>query len=243
MTIDIVRKMEREGKRILVLLLMVDLALILLHTTHSYLGIPKGGAFSIEWEMGHGEVFQYIKEFWIASLLALRAIPRGRVSRAARGLNLAWGGLFAYLLADDSLKVHETLGELLARGVGLSAWLGEGDRANSLGEVAISLMVAALVFGAIALFYRQCTKTDRQMSMNLTWLLLGLVFFGIGIDVIHGLIGGIYEVRVLWSILEDGGEMIMMSLIVGYVFQLHPLDQRLVDQGLDQQVTASSSAT
>ncbi len=229
MITNILRTMDRDGKRILILLLMVDVALILLHTSHSYLGIPKGGAFSIEWEMGHGEVFQYIKELWIASLLALRAMGRSPVSRAARGLNLAWGLLFAYLLVDDSVKIHESLGELLAQNSGLSAWLGEGDRANSIGELGVNLMVAALFFGAIALFYRRCTKADRQISANLTRLLLGLVFFGIGIDLLHGLIGGSYEVRVLWSILEDGGEMIVMSLIVGYVFQLKTLDQSGLD--------------
>jgi hypothetical protein len=226
---NIVRGMKADGQRILVLLILIDVALILLHTSHSYLGIPKGGAFSIEWEMGHGEVFQYIKEFWIASLLVLRAIApvnrnRDNTSRPAQGLNLTWGLLFAYLLVDDSVKIHESLGERLAQTIGLSAWLGAGDRANSLGELGVNLVVAALFFGAIALFYRHCGRADRQVSADLIRLFLGLILFGVGVDAMHGLIGGSYEVRVLWSILEDGGEMLMMSLIMGYVFQLRPLE-------------------
>jgi hypothetical protein len=242
MVINLVRSMERDGKRILVLLLMIDIALIFLHATHSYIGIPKSGMFSIEWEMGHGEVFQYIKEFWIASLLVLRTVSPLPLSLALRGLNLGWGLLFVYLLLDDSIKIHESLGEFLAKVTGLSAWMGEGDRANSIGEVAISLMIATVFLGGIFWAYRHCTKVDRQMSTNLTRLLLALVFFGVGVDALHGIIGGSYPVQVAWSILEDGGEMIMMSLIFSYVFQLapiapelnKPIDDRVLNQSLDR---------
>lgn len=154
MVINLVRSMERDGKRILVLLLMIDIALIFLHATHSYIGIPKSGMFSIEWEMGHGEVFQYIKESWIASLLILRSLSPLPLSLALRGLNLGWGLLFVYLLLDDSIKIHESLGEFLAKVTGLSAWMGEGDRANSIGEVAISLMIATVFLGGIFWAYR-----------------------------------------------------------------------------------------
>jgi hypothetical protein len=239
MLITLVRGMNRDGKRILVLLLMIDVAFILLHATHSYIGLPKSGMFSIEWEMGHGEMFQYIKEFWIASLLVLRTVSPLPLSLALRGLNLGWGLLFGYLLLDDSIKIHETLGTALARVTGLSTWLGEGDRANSIGEIAISLMVATVFLGGIFWAYRHCSKADRQMSVSLTRLLLALVFFGVGVDALHGIIGGSYPVRVAWSILEDGGEMIVMSLMFSYVFQLAPIAPELRAPMVDRVVSES----
>jgi hypothetical protein len=239
---NILRSLDRDGRRMLGLLLMIDVVLIFLHATHSYIGIPKSGMFSIEWEMGHGEVFQYIKESWIASLLILRSASPLALSPALRGLNLVWGLLFGYLLLDDSIKIHESLGTLLAKVTGLSAWLGEGDRASSIGEIVINLMIATVFFGGIFWAYRHCGKADRRISGNLTRLLLALVVFGVGVDALHGIIGGSYPVRVAWSILEDGGEMIVMSLIFSYVFQLPPiapelrapLDDRVVSESLNR---------
>jgi hypothetical protein len=213
---------DRDRNRLLVLFLLVDFVLIALHAGHTYLGIPRGDLFSIEWELGYGEIFQYIKEFWIVSLLALRTAGTRTLHSAAHRLNLAWGLLFLYLLADDSLRVHETMGGVLAKSLGLGVWLGE--KSQDIGELAVSLIAAIILFGGIALAYRQCTKTDRQISTHLTRLILGLVLCGVVVDLLHSLIPGSLDI---WAILEDGGEMIVMSLIVSYVFQLEPITQSI----------------
>lgn len=209
---------DRDKNRLLILFLLVDFVLILLHAGHTYLGVPRGDLFSIEWELGYGEIFQYIKEFWIVSLLALRSIGAGTFNAAAHRLNLAWGLMFLYLLADDSLRVHETMGSLLAKSLGLSVWLGE--KSQDIGELSVSLIAAIVLFGGIALAYRQSSKADRQISTHLTRLILGLVLCGVVVDLLHSLIPGTLDI---WAILEDGGEMVVMSLIVSYVFQLAPM--------------------
>jgi hypothetical protein len=211
---------DQDSNRILILFLLVDIVLIALHGGHHYLGIPRGDLFSIEWELGYGEIFQYIKEFWIVSLLALRSLGSGRFRLAVQGLNLAWGLLFLYLLADDSLRIHETLGGMLAQELGLSTWLGE--KAQDLGELSVSAIAALVLFGLIAWAYRHSSKADRQISMHLSRLLAGLVLCGVVVDTIHSLIPGSLAT---WAILEDGGEMIVMSLMISYVFQLKPIAQ------------------
>jgi hypothetical protein len=216
MSIDI----NQDKNRLFILFLLVDFVLIALHASHIYLEVPRGNLFSIEWELGYGEVFQYIKEFWIVSLLVLRSLGSGPFRLSVQGLNLAWGLLFLYLLADDSLRIHETLGGILAQTLGLSAWLG--DKAQDLGELSVSAIAALVLFGLIAWAYRHSSKADRQISRHLTRLLGGLVLCGVVVDTIHSLIPGSLAT---WAILEDGGEMIVMSLIVSYVFQLKPIAQ------------------
>jgi hypothetical protein len=209
-----------DSHRILILFLLVDVVLIALHGGYQYLGRPRSILFSIELELGYGEVFQYIKEFWIVSLLVLRSLGSGPFRLSVQGLNLAWGLLFLYLLADDSLRIHETLGGIFAQTLGLSAWLG--DKAQDLGEISVSAIAALVLLGLIAWAYRHSSKADRQISRHLTRLLGGLVLCGVVVDTIHSLIP---DSLAIWAILEDGGEMIVMSLIVSYVFQLKPIAQ------------------
>ncbi len=216
---------DRDKNRLLILFLLVDFVLILLHAGHTYLGVPRGDFFSIEWELGYGEIFQYIKEFWIVILLSLRSLGTGIVNigmlkSAAHRLNLAWGLLFLYLLVDDSLRVHEIMGNLLAKSLGLSVWLGE--KSQDVGELSVSLIAAIVLFSGIALAYRQSSKADRQISTHLTRLVLRLVFCGVVVDLLHSLIPNSLDI---WAILEDGGEMIVMSLMVSYIFQLEPVAQ------------------
>jgi hypothetical protein len=211
---------NQDKNRLFILFLLVDFVLIALHASHTYLGVPRGNLFSIEWELGYGEVFQYIKEFWIVILLSLRSFGAGMLNSAAHRLNIAWGLLFLYLLADDSLRVHETMGNILAKSLGLSVWFGE--KSQDVGELSVSLIAAIVLFSGIALAYRQSSKADRQISTHLTRLILGLVLCGVVVDSLHSLIPNSLDI---WAILEDGGEMVVMSLIASYVFQLKPIAQ------------------
>jgi hypothetical protein len=223
MTIDL----DRNGNRILLLFLLVDIVVILLHCSHTYLGFPNADLFSLEWERGYGEFFQYIKEFWITALLVLRSVGGGGFRSAGGRLNLGWGLLFLYLLADDSLQIHETMGGLLGHGLGLATWIGE--KSQDLGEILVSLIVASLLFSLIGLAHYYSSKADRQLSIQLGRMILALALCGIVIDGLHSLIPGSLAI---WPILEDGGEMIVMSLIVSHVFQLEPIARsRTVPQG------------
>jgi hypothetical protein len=57
-------------------------------------------------ERGYSEIFQYIKEYWIALLLGALAVRQRSV------LYLGWSLLFFYLLLDDSLTIPGNISEI-----------------------------------------------------------------------------------------------------------------------------------
>jgi hypothetical protein len=89
-----------NSNRLLYLFLATDFVLISLHILYLTTDILSNSYFSIEQDRGYGELFQYIKEYWIAILLSLLAW------RNRSFLYLGWSLLFFYLLLDDAAFPH-----------------------------------------------------------------------------------------------------------------------------------------
>jgi hypothetical protein len=94
-------------ERLLVSLFCGDAAFILLHVVGKLLGVPYEFLY-LQTEGGFAEAFQYIKEYSVAVILAVFAF------RSREWIFLAWGLLFAYLLCDDALSIHEVTGRALS---------------------------------------------------------------------------------------------------------------------------------
>lgn len=156
-------------------------------------------------------MFQYIKEFWIA--IALFTI----CWRTREGIYATWALLFIYLLGDDALRFHERGGWLL-----VSEWHYFGPafglRAVDFGEHAISAAAGSVFLVLIGYFYTRSSNSAKNISKDLMLLLGVLVFFGIFTDMVHSLFRNL-PLRDLITI-EDGGEMVAMSLIASYVVHL-----------------------
>ncbi len=112
--------------RLLFLLLAVDAAFIALYGLYGskFLTDPKFGLIE-DWS--YGEVFQYIKEFWILLLLLLVAVQLGSWRYAT------WVGVFGYLLLDDSCQIHEVAGTSIHQWLGIDAL---GSLSGCLGSTA-----------------------------------------------------------------------------------------------------------
>jgi hypothetical protein len=194
---------------LLVLLLCTDLAFFLLHEFNSLLP-TRNVLFSLDRESGYAEVFQYIKEYWIAIvLLAVCWRTRERIYGT-------WALLFAYLLCDDALAIHERVGHVVA-----TQWEyvpGLGLRPQDFGELTVSAIIGTAFLVLITYFYVRGSNNARNVSKDLVLLLGLLIFFGVLIDMVHIAIGNL-PVKGL-TIIEDGGEMISMSMIVSYVVHL-----------------------
>ena len=206
---------------ILILLGSADFIFIVLHLV-GQLGLLSE-QFDLTREGSYAELFQYIKEFWCTILLLLIA---WRVRSAAY---LVWVLFFGYLLADDMLQIHENGGELIAAHLNFAS--GLGLRAKDLGELTVTLAVATMLLIALGLTYWRSTARFRKVSVDILLLLTGLAFFGVAMDMLHVMV---YNVEMLgdWArilgeatgLIEDGGEMLVMSLIVWYLFLV--ADQR-----------------
>ncbi|WP_414561941.1 MULTISPECIES: hypothetical protein [unclassified Anabaena] len=205
------------------LFLATDIAFIVLHVVFSHGALTSNVNFSLEKDRGYSEIVQYVKEYWSALLLGFLAI------QASSLLFLSWSGLFFYLLLDDSLRIHERLGSFISKEFSLSPIFGL--RAIDLGELTVSALVGLFFLIAIAISYRWGDRFSKKVSKSLIKLLFALAFFGLVVDMLHiglsnlPLVGRFFD-RLL-GIVEDGGELVVMSLIVCFLFSLPSQSKQL----------------
>lgn len=193
------------------LLLITDLSFIFLHLLFAHTRFISDYAFSLEAEMGYSEFFQYVKEYWIALLLIFLAI------RNRSFLYLSWSFLFFYLLLDDSLQIHEKLGLYISNQFNFIPLFNL--RSEDFGEIIVSGL-ACLIFGSMILLgYRFGNRFSRSVSKNLIKLLLLLALCGVGVDMVHTIFNNSL-METLLIVVEDGGELIVMSLIAYFVFSV-----------------------
>ena len=206
-----------ENLMFLILLIFTDLAFILLHITYKLGILPKtissimldASYLEIYQEASYAEAYQYIKEYWIVLLLLFIAIKK------AQTIYFAWSSLFGYFLLDDSLQIHEKLGEYIVNYFSLQPLFGL--RAQDLGELAISIFFGLIIFSFIGVAYFKCDNKAKKVSQIIFFLVLFLVLFGVVLDMVDVIIP-VYLLKALFGLIEDGGEMIVMSIILGYVY-------------------------
>jgi hypothetical protein len=186
-------------------LLLLDLGFIALHllyrATHPMWDLTR--------DLGYPEHFQYLKELCITLLLAWAGL-RFR----DRWLWL-WSALFAYLLLDDRLLLHERSGSWIASQLELGGWFG--PHAVHVGELAYMAFLGLTALCAAGLMLARGRRPGAR-NIDLALLFGVLVFFGAGVDFVHAY-GDSRGWRGL-GLLEDGGEMLAMSLIAAYVAPL-----------------------
>lgn len=180
--------------RLLIVLLAVDGVFLVVHALHVRYGVPGSGRWLISLDRGNPELFQYLKEGAVVALL----LAAYRHVRSA--VQLAWAAAFVYLLLDDSLEIHETIGDWLALGDAF------GIEGRDLGQVAVSATVAVAILAAVAITTVRDRTPARWLTAGLTPVLLALGFFGVVADVIE-------PIDVL-GLVEDGGEMVSISAAV-----------------------------
>jgi hypothetical protein len=133
-----------------------------------------------------------------------------------------WGGwqtLFVYLLLDDSLRIHERFGKSLAEFLHFSPLAGL--RARDIGELLISAFFGSLIMGLLSLGYYDACRRLRRISRHLLGLFIILVFFGVIFDAMHQMIGpSMRHMAEIFEVIEDGGEMVTISLLAWYVHRL-----------------------
>ncbi|XOF35360.1 MAG: hypothetical protein ACL93V_08770 [Candidatus Electrothrix sp. YB6] len=199
---------DDNTNKLLFLLLAADLAFVLIHLFYMA-GILESVLFSVEKDKGYAEFYQYTKELWIILLLSIIAIKEKRI------VYISWAALFFYFLLDDSFRVHEQLGEFLVNYFGFHGIFNL--RAQDFGELAVSAVFGVLLFSFIGWAYLFSTNHERKISHNIFLLACSLVFFGVVVDVAHVAIpwGG-----QVFGLIEDAGEMVIVSIMVWYLFGL-----------------------
>lgn len=198
---------------LLLLLVCSDLGFVLLHVISVETGWLRGARISLEAEGGPAEIFQYLKEFSVMVCMVVAFVA------TRRAVYISWALVSLFLLADDSMQFHESVG----------MWLGEryafaapfGLRSYDVGELLFAgsagLVMLVLVGGAVWRGTEQCRRVSRDLGI----LIVALGLVGILLDVVHvvAYYGRSLLAQVL-LVLEDGGEMIVMSAMTAYAFHV-----------------------
>ncbi|MEM8722896.1 MAG: hypothetical protein AAGE84_27035 [Cyanobacteria bacterium P01_G01_bin.39] len=214
--------LEYFSLKLAILLLIIDSLFILSHgiywlTETNLINFPLSKVFMhkdllpITEDQGYPEFFQYIKELWIALLLGFGYWQRKNL------LFLAWSLLFSYLLLDDALIIHEKIGarfsHLFTDSFGL--------RSIDYGEVLISAIVGMFFLILIKWGYSQSSSVERKYCKFLILFLLALALVGIVFDLMHVIFMDNYYLNVIFALLEDGGEHIVMSFTLAFVYKIN----------------------
>lgn len=195
--------------RLLLLCVLIDLVFIAAHIVHNHTPWLPSPHLSIEHDRGYAEIFQYFKEIWILLLL-------GSVGFRRRSpLLTAWSLLFVYVLVDDAFSLHEIWGLAAAHYFGLDPLFGL--RGEDFGELVVSALAASILLTLIGMTHGRASASLRAVSVDLVGLLAALACCGIVFDMLH--IAAPFGVpRAVYALFEDGGEMLVMSLILARVF-------------------------
>lgn len=203
---------RRWSTVLLILLISVDLIFCGLEILYSW-GYAGDYRYSLGADRGYAEVYGYIKFFWIVLLLAWFGFKKRQLVYGVAAL------LFFYFLLDDSLQIHETVGGHIAEGTGMIQ--SYGLRGKDFGELTVSVLAGLFFLIAGWLAYRNSNAFARRAGLYLLTGVFVLAIFGVGADLLHQLLGD----RLPWTntpllILEDGGELIVISVICWFVYSL-----------------------
>ena len=209
--------------KLLTLLLITDLLLIFFYIlcwlpSSSYLSIVLSKIVLNEemlWitqEQSYAEIFQYIKELWIVLILGFGYWQRRKI------LILAWALLFNYLLLDDSLSIHETIGSRIGDFFQFQDIFNL--RAVDLGEILVSATVGIGFLIFIGWAYSQSNSTERKYGKFLFFFLFALAVPGIFFDLIHVIVYDNLYLNFIFALFEDGGEQIVMSFTLAFIYAI-----------------------
>lgn len=196
----------------LALLILADLVFIALHFSRRIIPLFGRKLYSLSYDGGYPEIYQYIKEFWIV-LLILSVYAKTKEFGY-----VLWATVFAYLLCDDAIRIHERVGSKIANNFEFDPIFGL--RFQDFGELSVTVIAFVLLLTPIGVYYLRGSSMFKKITKDLLLLLLIIGFFGVFVDMV-GITVSSSRGKFVLGIIEDGGEMIAISLVAWYVFLLN----------------------
>lgn len=203
---------NKNSNRFLVFILAVDLMFIGIHLAMKLEIIEMPGKFWLDWERGYTEYFQYLKYIGIVLCSLYLSLEQRKLSF------LPWAFLFFVLLLDDAFTFHERGGEYLVDYLGLRSSFGL--RAVDFGELAYHATVGALFSVFIGAAYIKGSQIFKRTCIDIVLLFSLFVLFGVVVDMVHSYYNYVDILSGALVLIEDGGEMISLSLLAWYFFFL-----------------------
>jgi len=203
---------HRSSKYFLLFLIGIDLAFILVSVLRSHIGfIDNGAMLSVSRDGSYAEYFQYSK--FAAIVVVLCFFAKAQKSALIAG----WSLVFSMLGIDDVIEIHERLGSKIANWLSIPPMYNL--RSVDYGEMIVYLILGCTAVGILA-FSSRIDKSSiaRQTSKGLLLLVAALAFFGGLVDMLHSATSQVEVFDSLFGVVEDGGEMIVVSLMLWFVY-------------------------
>lgn len=195
---------------VLAVLMSGDLLFIALHLVHLHTSLLPSNRWSISQDRGFAEMFQYLK--YIAICLALGQL----FVRTRLRVMLGWIAVFAFLLVDDAGRIHERFGLAFAASTQLPDIFSL--RARDIGELVFALLAGVIVLPLVLFGWLRGAPPARAISTDLALFLVALAGCGVGADLVHRMLS-MTPMDAVIGVLEDGGEMFVLSLACAYLAQ------------------------
>ena len=198
---------------VFLLLICADAGFTFLHLISVETGWLRGARISLEADGGPAEIFQYLKEFWVMVCMVAAFVS------TRRAVFVSWAIVFLFLLADDSMMLHENVGTWLGQRYAFPAPFGM--RSKDIGELLFAATAGLVILAGVGFTTWRGTGQCRRISRDLGILIVSLGLVGILLDVLHVIayFGQSLLAQVL-LVVEDGGEMIVMSAMTAYAFHV-----------------------
>lgn len=195
--------------RLLGLLILADIIFIIGHGAVVFFFESEPNNFLLDAQgFGYPELFQYVKYIVIQLFLGNLLIVKKKYTL------IPFLPLFFVLLIDDMYQLHSKAGWLVVHLLNLKSVMG--IKALIFGQLTF-ISLAGIVFLSFSfLFYRKSSESIKRIFVDIFMLLAVFLFFGIAIDIVNQQFEQVYVVSSVLTVIEEGGEMIALSLLVWY---------------------------
>ncbi|MCA0434243.1 MAG: hypothetical protein LCH46_13380 [Proteobacteria bacterium] len=214
----------QEAATLFLALFLATDAVIIALDIYTWITGLKVPYLTVSQDLGFGESFEYVKFLWAAILTAWLAVRMDRIGY------IIWSFVFLGLIVDDAMQLHETIGTYLTRTLSIPSAFGL--RGQDFGEL-LAMAAGSLVLVPALLFSYLLSDTGVRTAQRrwIKWLVL-LAIFGVLVDAVHSLFLQTPSLERLFSILEDGGELVVISFLVAAVLDTFMASRRYVTDRL-----------
>ena len=149
-------------------------------------------------DRGYPEIFGYGLELAACVLFSMLARVYGKKQW------YAFAAILFVTFLDDAFELHEAIGHMFNAGLGLSPVAGDLIGFSTTGLLSIMFWLAGtrLIRG----------EDDWLAYLVFTAYFAILIFFGVGVDAVHGMLGRSVS-QTLLTLIEDGGELVTTAVI------------------------------
>jgi hypothetical protein len=219
-------KQKHDAYVLLLVLLFSDVALIVLHafngSANGINGQPVRELFRIDAQFGLGSLLMFGKLGLVILLLSeIKYLRRDRAFDF-------WKYLFLYVLLDDIFEISAQAGGWMSTLFSFEEFMGLTPA--DYGKFAFAIGGGLIVSGFLGYLLRHSSRAFVSASFAIFVLLSAFAFFAVFFDIVHAFFDQDPKLEFPLGMLEEGGEMIVVSFLVAYIFYLYGMSRTAARQ-------------